>query len=102
MVNLARIRKIRPREERTWEVVLDPYVNRVLPVARWEAAGATCGHGRVGQPVSPGLWESPPTQAASAKRASVLDPVGSGDYAHSVEKMPDLRRSRASSCSCWS
>jgi len=32
-VNVARIRRVRPREGEGWEVKLDPPVNRVLPVS---------------------------------------------------------------------
>jgi len=45
VVNLRRVRKIRPAPEGGWEVKLDPPVNRVLPVSRrrvsalWERFG---------------------------------------------------------------
>jgi DNA-binding LytR/AlgR family response regulator len=38
IVNIARVRRIRPREREGWELNLDPPVNRVLPVAEDRAA----------------------------------------------------------------
>ena len=38
IVNIARVRHIRPREREGWELKLDPPVNRVLPVAEGHAA----------------------------------------------------------------
>jgi DNA-binding LytR/AlgR family response regulator len=38
IVNIARVRHIRPRECEGWELKLDPPVNRVLPVAEGRAA----------------------------------------------------------------
>ncbi|MFW6012449.1 MAG: LytTR family DNA-binding domain-containing protein [bacterium] len=48
VINIRRVREIRPDDDSGWEVRMDPPVNRVLPVSRREAPDLFAAYGEGG------------------------------------------------------